>query len=926
MVPEVQEGSERNDSNIIVFNNSSRDVIVKDDEIKYIACQGYNEANAANDTAKLADYSIGTQKIVTDGNGDTYVLHENYGKLIRFNPNYPVDMGATKGGGWYRPENQADGEVTVTDTDGNTFKITSLAEKKVIDSGYYKFYNYLYSAKDDFAKGYSSSSKVRKEKVKGSMSISAANDFHFREDYYRTKEVKDDAGNVQEVVVDGTLQTNPNAAKYNELTEFASYNQLYFDGDETVTKEADQWHYVTTVIQNDWVAIYVDGVEIDAEEQYGYWVDSDIADKYFNGMNAGKTFNQGRGIRGIYAKPKENIGEWSTNGTAKETPANSLGITMLDWLTDEGTELTIGGVGYAAKCFQVEKYWNQNNVKDTMVDDITFYNVPFTKEQAEQAYENACADMEAEIPTSTTVTVPEASAKFTFDDNKLESVDSKIKMEPAPTNIADKNPSVAIDPERGYVLQIEESKASATSAVKLSQNPFAGKDIKSATVSYWVKMETAGDSIAVSFQDTKKVKDHPKISATYKGKESAASATQLWVKTSLDSYFEEGVTNGVYESLKNKFWYSTMKNNYTDTANPLYDQDSYDKMEERKQRLLNSVEWHFITAVMTNSGIQIFYDGKELPNNLEDENGLGAYYGPRLSDGYASKVCDGFSTFYAPSQNQFATSIMAFLTDETTSAYFGYANIYGSEVNFNKTYLSYFDNISYFDSALTAAQVQKLYEIESGQDHVIPTPEPTEDVGGGGGEKDNKGTVSIEKNADGSLTASYGGVTINAPAGVLPDDAVITLGRLGTDTSADLYSKFETLFAGISDFKVARFVLYTISAKTAEGVEITPNGEFELTFDIPSGYNKDAIVVVGEDGKIYDGVISADGTKVTIKTSKMGTYAVAEKELSKEDGSKIASGSSSAGKTGDTANIVIPFVMIALAGATLVVTLSLIHI
>ena len=139
---------------------------------------------------------------------------------------------------------------------------------------------------------------------------------------------------------------------------------------------------------------------------------------------------------------------------------------------------------------------------------------------------------------------------------------------------------------------------------------------------------------------------------------------------------------------------------------------------------------------------------------------------------------------------------------------------------------------------------------------------------------------------------------------------------LGTTSDADAYKVFEDIIAKNGEYTSKQMVVYTV--KSEDG-SVTPNGKFKLTFDIPAGYDVTNLVVMGEDGTVYEGVLSEDKTKITIETDKFGNYAVIEKVVSKDDGSEIAAASTTAGKTGDDSNIVLPIIIIAVAGAALAV-------
>lgn len=453
-------------STTVVFNNASREVMQKDDYMKYLVCNAYDKIAedpehkpvviANGDTVKWEDFSMGTQKLVTTPNkSNTYILYENYGKLIRFNPNYPLESIEVNGeqvkptqiGGWYAPEKESEQVVSVLDSNNKSYRIASLATGTQLDSNQYKLYRYKYAPlgvtgdaatgeaaetaeKELNANGYSSKSKIRQGIIQGSMQITTDNDFGFREDSYRTESymapVLDDNGN--QVIENGVPKTelklrpiagakvnNPNSDRHGQLQDFYGSNQLYFDGDEFVTqgKEedtiydenlsdddidrpaiegADNWHYVTIVIKNDWVQTYVDGVPASTEgdvSDYQYLKDNISVEATGNhdfgakDKNVGKTFNRGKGLRTPYELPKSNIADWTSYGTASSMPGNTVAPTMLEWLTDENTELYLGGTGFSSEML-TQGY---GTVDGVCMDDVSFFTEALDMADAVALYE-----------------------------------------------------------------------------------------------------------------------------------------------------------------------------------------------------------------------------------------------------------------------------------------------------------------------------------------------------------------------------------------------------------------------------------------------------------------------------------------------------------------------------------------------------------
>lgn len=900
-------------SSLINFNNHGLLTANKDDLVKHEACVNYSADNK--------DYDMGTSEIMTDAEGKTYEVYKDYGVLIRFNPGYPKNSeGVTVKGGWYIPEEQSKGKIEVTDAAGNKHMITSLARETNEDKGLYNDFLYYYAEQDDLANGYSSKSKIRREAIRGSMSISTSNDFVFRNDDYRTETTAEGAI----VPVEGTVVHNPNTDKDGQISQIDVYNQFFFNGDATATtldEETQQltWHFVTAVIQNDMVYFYVDGEWIDPEESYKYCAGTD-SESDFQKMNAGKAFNQGRGIGymdGIFGYDETNISPWSADGTASESPANASSITMLDWLTDANTDLYVGGNGYAADCNGIEMAYG--TADGTMIDDLKFYDVPLTAEQAKALYENSKAAKDAEPAMA------ELEA-FTFDDGTMTGVKGTT-LEMVSSNLAGADPVIVNDPSRGNVLQVQENKASGTSAVKLSSNPFAALDVNNitgTTVNFWVKEPGSGKkdqvikSVTLSFMDTKKAKNYDKMGSSVKGSE---SSTVLYADTRCDAYFYEGATNATYQSLANNFLFSTLRNSNIDPSKAEYEEESKKTWDEMSARLESMRTWHMVTMVMENSGIKLYFDGVELPNNKYDK-GTNApnFAGLRFYDGYYGRIFDGYrgDKNNCGSNNQGAMPILTFLTDPTTSAYIGYVNKLGSDATYERTYVSYFDDIRYYGEALSGDQIKALYDAETKGDVPVQPTEKPDDNGGNQGPGGNSNINHTGGTVDGDIvTWSYGGVTVSANKNVISPDAQLVIGMLGTASDADAYKSFEDLVAKNDDLASKQMAVYTIKAEDAS---VTPSGNFKITLAIPDGYDAANVVVMGEDGTVYEGTLSADGKSITFETSKFGNYAVIEKDMSSDDGSEVAAATTTSGKTGDSSNVVLPIVVIALAGAAVAVT------
>lgn len=608
---------------------------------------------------------------------------------------------------------------------------------------------------------------------------------------------------------------------------------------------------------------------------------------------------------------------------------------LTDALKDEGTGVFFGG-NYSTAAEAVGQ--NVGTVNDVCLDDVAFYTQAITPEEAGQLYNVAKTKME-------TVETPVVIETFDFENGLTGSNGTTISG----VDSNKTNPEVVTDAQKGNVLKMGSGTPSKTAAAILSANPFAGKSLEGATINYWVK-ETPNEktgavnpSISMSFIDTPKSMKYEKVNETKQGD----SRTVLYTKTDMDARFEEGYTTNAYEDLKNYYQFSTTKNTHTDAStdangqikDKFYDPEAADLQKAYQERLSTMSEWHMITAVFTNAGIQMYYDGEPLSNNQAEAYDFldstkttcrPTSAGPRFYDGYYKTVFDGYAQWHRASNNQGAKPLMTFLTDTTTSAYIGYMYSKGGDIKYERTYEAYYDDITYYATALTAQQV---YELKNGTPELPPAPDTDTDGSTSDGTTNtpsidaNQGSQSssgLNVSEDGNLYAEAGGVKVEMPAGVLPEGVELVMGTLGTQSDAAAYESFNTVLAGVKDFEILadengakKYIIYTVTPSDAS---VTPNGTYKLSLTIPDGFDTGALIVIDENGKMYDVTISQDGKTATIEgVDHFGKFALVVKNMSQDDESTVAPKAAYSGKTGDTANVVMPIVVLVAAGAAFVV-------
>ncbi len=319
------------DAVVLNFNLENDRQMQREDAFKYSMCKKYSE----NDKS----YNLGTVKTYVDKKGKEFKVLEGYGANVRYSPEYPKEgcyYATSEGGAYYACEKGKD-----TANKANWKYLAYIGE------GYYENYGVRYNEKGG------ESSKIAEANISGSFSMYASGSVGYRQDSWHG------------------LQLNPYLDNYGQVLDVHQYNQFYYWGSggekhlsgstlKTPTMEKrGEWHFVVAVIQNDWVQYYMDGIEL-TPDYLTYWGDSLL--KNFN--SAGQGFNYGYGHK-IYYRSKN------------PTSGFSSGMTILDFLSDDDTVLTVGGLGSAAERLGMNTI---TTPKDTKIKEIQFYSVPLSKQ------------------------------------------------------------------------------------------------------------------------------------------------------------------------------------------------------------------------------------------------------------------------------------------------------------------------------------------------------------------------------------------------------------------------------------------------------------------------------------------------------------------------------------------------------------------
>ena len=226
----------------------------------------------------------------------------------------------------------------------------------------YKELPYLGEAEDDHNPG---NSVIRYGWTYGEMWLDASSSFWFL----------DEPGEY--------TQLNPNhEASYGTDCNFSYYNQYNIDSwikdkeeiilADSPLKYPEEWHYVTVVIQNDWVQFYFDGEEVNIIDTYS-WYGTRFEKLIYVSYNAWKGFNKGTGPRGGYLS---NRPIFYLNRGFSWTYSN---LTIMEWLTMDCTNLTIGGG---------DRYASTEHTDEIELKNVVFYDKMLDAEQIKYLAEN----------------------------------------------------------------------------------------------------------------------------------------------------------------------------------------------------------------------------------------------------------------------------------------------------------------------------------------------------------------------------------------------------------------------------------------------------------------------------------------------------------------------------------------------------------
>jgi len=378
------------------------------------------------------------------------------------------------------------------------------------------------------------------------------------------------------------------------------------------------------------------------------------------------------------------------DGVATENTQAAVSLT--DWaskgeeLTDEGEVVSgstvyIGGYTSNAALF-ADTFGIVDKNASVMIDDIAMYKSALNAEQVKSIYDAAS---KTAAPVAKIIPVNSFSDISLSENEDTPGMAGKYKISVTTGKV---NGSDA------YVLSIPENKNITEKTGAFIKNPFAGKELDGATISFWTKQAKRGAKTSKGDEETSVISIIDTIKSIDGGKTGAdGNAFSMVSFTSyINTIFQEGFSdNGVGNKLANNYFYG---------------------VADADRAKVNTQDWYYVTLVMSNAGVKTYVNGVCYENNKVDENGKSIATGPRFCDGDFQRAQDDVNIFtkyniFGGSNNQCATSLMSFLKYDDTELYLGYVPIDGA-LN-QKTNPTSFAGIRTFDVALTEDQVKALY-------------------------------------------------------------------------------------------------------------------------------------------------------------------------------------------------------------------------
>ena len=315
------------DVSVLNFNLAdTREILVYDKDL-------YNKCKEAE--SGTGAYKLGTIHYYYGMTGNPLTVVSEQGRYSRYNPLYPDGM-------VYKFD--TNGDIAAYSEGADLTRSESYTTLTAYGEGYYQYYGLSFDEEGG------EKSLLPEAEIDGSLSLYASGTVGFATD-------------------SGTgRQLNPNLESYGEIIDIDFSNYLRYWGNGGIysrntgkkvptMENKEEWHFVVTVIKNDWIQTYVDGIKLD--EEY-----LNVYESKLSKMVAGGGFNLGYGSSYEYIN---------------DTPSSERGYgkSVLELITDENTTLSIGGEGLAAGKLRQSV---DGTLAGSAVKDVRFYAVPLSDE------------------------------------------------------------------------------------------------------------------------------------------------------------------------------------------------------------------------------------------------------------------------------------------------------------------------------------------------------------------------------------------------------------------------------------------------------------------------------------------------------------------------------------------------------------------
>lgn len=465
------------------------------------------------------------------------------------------------------------------------------------------------------------------------------------------------------------------------------------------------------------------------------------------------------------------------------------------------------------------------------------------------------------IPATTTEAAVTAIAGYDFENGTGMSA-SGIAGSTAPT--------VVKDGERGNVLKLAEGTSSkivqktddpsigdydikidkgTPSSLKFS-NPFAGKNLTGATISFWVKVpsDNAAKTAAafLGFQSADKTVVHPdKIYVD------PATGTVDPDKQQLEDAhgpYSFGITAAYVDPM------GVSENPMVYFAGLHHNTYNFNDPDGSFIGVAN--KWQYMTVTMTNSDMKVYINGEEVEGDV--------YKNKRWNDGEVNGGTPG---------NVGQTKFLEFLSWTDTQGYIGYTG-------FSPTTECYLDDLTFYDKALSAGEVTALYATAQ-KGSTVPAVNGGSSNGGSAVDPDEAAKKAAEEAAKREAEAQ-------AANKALTDAVIASLGVDGMGNAAKTvtpiyrgeasYTTVQSALNGVvlrDAYRLSNFVAMDINYNGAK-----PESVAKISVNVPDGFDTNSLVVarLNADGTVSVLKHTIEGGKIVAKTNTFGTIAVVNLE------------------------------------------------